>query len=66
MYYRGFPKVLNLRVLAPPSKLALIIGAWFVLLEISRSSELAGVGSAIEVGFDYRGLVCITWDFWKF
>ena len=30
LYYKGFPKVLNFRVLDPPSRLALIIGAWFV------------------------------------
>ena len=64
--YRGFLKVLNLRVLAPPSRLALLIGAWFVLQGISKSSEFAGVGSAVEVGFDYPGMVCITRDFLKF
>ena len=31
----------------------------------SKSSELAGVGSAVEIGFDYRGLACITADFLK-
>ena len=36
----------------------MITGAWFVLQEISKSSEFAGVGSAVEVGFDYEGLVC--------
>ena len=39
LYYGGFLKVLNLRMLAPPSRLALIIGAWFVLQGISKSSE---------------------------
>ena len=91
MYYRGSPKVLILgvfappsrlalivgawfvlqgiskssefRVLAPPSRLALIIGAWFVSQRIYKSSEFSGVGSALEVGFDHRGLVCITGDF---
>ena len=29
----------------------MIIGAWFVLQGISKSSEFAGVGSAIGVGF---------------
>ena len=29
------------------------------------SFEFAGVGSAVEVGFDYRGLACITGDFLK-
>ena len=53
-------KVLNLWVLAPSSRLALIIGAWFVVQGISKSSEFAGVGSAVEVGFDCRGLICIT------
>ena len=50
-------------MLAPLSKLAFIIGAWLVLEWISESSEFAGVGSAVEVGFDYRGLACITGDF---
>ena len=63
MYYKEFLKVLNLRMLAPPSRLALIIQAWFVLQGIPKSSEIEGVGSAVEVGFDYRGLVCITMDF---
>ena len=31
----------------------------------SRSSEFSRVGSAVEVGFDYRELVCITTDFLK-
>ena len=31
LYYRGSLKVLSLRVLAPLSRLALIIGAWFVV-----------------------------------
>ena len=30
----------------------MIIGAWFVLQGISKSSEFAGVGSAIGVGFE--------------
>ena len=63
MSYRGFLQVLNLRVLAPPSRLALIIGAWIVLQGISKRSEFVGVGSAVEVGFDHRGLVCIARDF---
>ena len=57
--YRGLGCItggLNLRVSAPPSRLALIIRAWLVLMEISKSSEFAGVGSTVEVGFDYRGL----------
>ena len=56
-------------MLAPPSRLALIIRAWFVwfiLQGISESSEFAGVGSAVEAGFDYRGMVCVTMDFLKF
>ena len=47
-------------MLAPPSRFALVIGAWFVLQGISKSFEFAGVGSAVEVGFDYRSLVCGT------
>ena len=35
------------------SRFTLIIGAQFILTEISKSSEFAGVGSAVEVGFDY-------------
>ena len=31
----------------------------------STSSEFAGVGSAVELGFDYHGLACITGDFLK-
>ena len=52
--------------LGPPSRLALIIGAWIVLKEISESCEFAGVGSSVKVGFDYRGLVCITKGLQKF
>ena len=66
MFYKVFLKVLSLRVFAPPSRLALIIWAWFVLQGISKNSKFAGVGSAVEVGFDYQGLVCmvyITRDF---
>ena len=54
----GYLKVLNLRVLAPLSWLALIIGACLAVMGISKSSEFAGVGSAVVVGFDYRGLPC--------
>ena len=50
-------------MLAPPSSLALTIGAWLVLYGISKSSEFASVGSAVKAGFDYRGLACITGDF---
>ena len=50
-------------MLAPPSRLALIIGAWFVLQGTSKSSEFAGVGSANEVGFDHGGMICITKEF---
>ena len=60
MYYKESLKVLKLRVLAPPSRLALIIEAWFVSQEIYKSSEFVSVGAAVEVGFDYRGLACIT------
>ena len=91
LYYKGSLKVLKLRVLAPPSRLALIMGSWFVLQGISKSSELrvlaapsslaliigawfvlqgiskisefVVVGSVVEVGFDCRGLVCITRHF---
>ena len=38
----------------------MIIWTWLVLHWISKNSEFAGVGSAVEVGFDYRGLACIT------
>ena len=62
LYYRAFLKVLNLQVLAPPSRLALIIGAWFVFEGFSKTSEFAGIGSAVEIGFDYQGLVSITGD----
>ena len=37
---------------APPSRLALIIEAWLLLRSISKSSEFARGGSAVEVGFD--------------
>ena len=50
-------------MLAVPSRSALIIGAWLVLVEISKSSEFAGAGSTVEVGFDYRGLACINGNF---
>ena len=43
-----------------PSRLVLIIGAWLAVIEVSKSSEFAGVGSTVEVGFDYRGLACIS------
>ena len=43
----------------------MIIGAWLVLIEMSKSSEFVGVGSTVEVGFDYRGLACITGNFLK-
>ena len=59
LYYRIFLKVLNLRVLAPPSRLALNLGAWSILHGISKSCD----GAAVEVAFDYWGLVCITGDF---
>ena len=38
----------------------MIIEAWFVLQGLFKSSEFEDVGSAVEVGFDYRGLVCIA------
>ena len=38
-------EVLNLLVLAPPSRFGLKIGAWLVVMEISKRSEFAGVGS---------------------
>ena len=31
----------------------------------SKSVEFAGVGSAVEVGFDYDGVACKTGDFLK-
>ena len=59
----GFLKVLNLLMLAPLSRLAFIIGAWLVLEWISKSSEFAGVASAVEVGLYHWGLACIRMDF---
>ena len=50
-------------MLAPLSRLAFIIGAWLVLDCISKSSEIVGVGSAVEVGLYYWGLACIGMDF---
>ena len=61
-YENRFQKVLNLWVLVPLSRLAFIIGAWLVLEWISKKFEFAGVGSAVEVGFYYRGLTCIRMD----
>ena len=58
LYHRAFV-IVNLRMVSPPSKSALIMGAWLVL----QGFEFAGVGSAVEVGFDYRGWPCITGDF---
>ena len=46
---------MNLRVLALPSRLALIIRARFVLLGISKSAAFVGVGSTVEVGSASRG-----------
>ena len=48
-YQRRFQKVLNLRVLALPWKLALTIGAWLVLIEMLKSSEILG-GLALIIG----------------
>ena len=42
------------------SWLALIIGACLALLDISKSTEFAGVGFAVVVGFDYLGLPYIN------
>ena len=47
-------------MVAPLSWLALIIGACLALLDISKSTEFAGVGSAVVVGFDYLGLLYIN------
>ena len=63
MYQNGFLKVLNLRVLALLSRLAFITGVVLVLECISKSSDFAGVGSVVEVGFYYRGLAFIRIDF---
>ena len=52
-----------LRLLAPLSRCAIIIGAWLVSEWISKSSRFAGVGSAVEVGFYYWGLAGIRIDF---
>ena len=54
-----FIKALNLRVLAPLSRLAFVIEAWLVLEWIFQSPEFAGVGSAVEDGFYYRRMACI-------
>ena len=51
-----FSEVLNLRVLASPSRLALKIGAWLVVMEISKSLNLRVLALSVEVGSDYRGL----------
>ena len=48
-------------VLAPLSRLAFIIGAWLVLEWISKSSEFAGVGCAVEVGFIIRAWLVLGW-----
>ena len=61
-----FLKALNLRSLALPSGLPLFIGDRLVSKEISKSSQLASVGSTVEVGFDYLGLACIKRDAQKF
>ena len=53
---RRFLKVLSLRMMAPPSRLALNIGTWLEVAEVFKSSEFASVGSTVEVGFHYRGL----------
>ena len=63
LYHRGFLKVLHLWVLAPPSELALLIGAFLVLQGTSKSSKFAGVGSAVHFGFDYRSSAFIRMDF---
>ena len=63
MYYGDFLKV---RLLALPSRMALIIRVWLYYEVFSKSSEFVGVRSAAEVGFVYRGLACITelvWDY---
>ena len=43
----------------------MIIGAGLYYGEFSKGSKFEGVGCAVEVGFDYRGLACITMDFLK-
>ena len=65
LYQNGFLKVANLQVLAPLSRLALTLVAWLVSAWISKVFEFAGIGSAVEVGFDYRILACIRMDFYK-
>ena len=52
-----------LRVLAPLSKLANLIGVWLVSEWISKSFGFAGVSSAVEIGVHYWGLACIGMDF---
>ena len=52
-----------LRLLAPLSRFAIIIGAWLVSEWIYKNSRFAGVSSAVEVGFYYWGLDCIRMDF---
>ena len=63
LYRNGFTKTLDLRVLVPLSRLVFIIGAWLVLEWISKNAQIAGVGSAVEVGFYYWGLGGIRIDF---
>ena len=54
---------MNLQQLARMSGLVVIIGTWLVLEKINQSSEFAGVGSTVQVGFNYRSLACIKIDF---
>ena len=63
LYRNGFLKALDLRVLVPLSRLVFIIGAWLVLEWISKNAQIAGVGSAVEVGLYYGGFACIRMDF---
>ena len=46
-------------MLAPLSRLVLSVVAWLGLEWFSKSAELAGIGSAVEIGFDFRSLACI-------
>ena len=46
-------------MLAPPSRLTLIIGLWLVSQGISKLSEFSAVGSALVIGFDYPCFACI-------
>ena len=61
MYQNEFLTVLNLRVLAPLSRLAFIVVAWLVSGWISKSSEFADDGSAVEAGLSVVAWIGSEW-----